>query len=227
MIEDSLDYFINFAKNKNPFGESITLIGATKTRDVETINRAIKHGLKDVGENKPQEFRDKFPFVLPVNYHFFGRLQSNKVKYLINKACLIQSVDSLSLASTISQLSKNANVETKILLEINLGEEQKGGFPLQEIDQAVKEISQLENVKILGLMTVLPLGISDEEKTNFCVSVRKKYDELRVFYPDFKHLSMGMTHDFEIAVKCGSNMIRIGTGIFGERTYKENTNGVF
>ncbi len=221
MIKENLEYIREQLSRPNPFGEKVTLVGATKTQTVEKINEAIDLGLEDIGENKPQEFRDKFPLIHHANYHFFGRLQSNKVKYLIGKCCLIQSVESLDLAEEISRQSKNAGVVTNILLEINLGEEQKGGFPLSEVFEAYDAVKKLENIKILGLMCVLPKTDDADEIRRLCTSMREKYDALRKNDKNISVLSMGMSADYKIAIECGSNMIRIGTGIFGERIYKE------
>ncbi len=220
MIKDNLQYFIDFCKQPNSYGEKITLVGATKTLSVDVINEAISLGLKDIGENYPQEFRDKFNEVLPVNYHFFGRLQKNKVKYLIGKACLIQSVDSFSLAEEIARQSEKANLTTPILLELNLGEENKGGIPIDTIDSEYKKIAKLDAIKIKGLMAVLPNSDDFEYIKSLCLRVRKKYDIIKD-NSDFNILSMGMSHDYKLAVECGSNMIRIGSKIFGERIYKE------
>lgn len=205
----------------NPFGEKVVLVGASKTQTAETINNAICSGLENVGENKPQEFRDKQPLLLPVNYHFFGRLQKNKVKYLIGKCCLIQSVDSIDLAEEISLQSVKKQVETNVLIEVNLGEEQKGGLPIDNVFQAYRQIKKLQNVKILGLMCVLPNDDNIENIKKLCLLMREKYDILKKDDNSISILSMGMSKDYLTAIECGSNMIRIGTGIFGARNYKE------
>lgn len=219
MLKDNLEYFIRFASRRNSFGEPVTLVGATKTQSAETVNEAIKLGLKDVGENRAQEFRDKFPELLPVNYHFFGRLQPNKLKYIVGKACLIHSVDSLELAEAISNFSLKLGVKSNVLLEVNLGEAQKGGIPLDKLPDVVEKIVKLPYLAVKGLMTVLPKGADDDRLYALCTSLRRSYDELKRVYDGFSVLSMGMTADYKIAVGCGSNMIRIGTGIFGERNY--------
>ncbi|MGN0819724.1 MAG: YggS family pyridoxal phosphate-dependent enzyme [Christensenellaceae bacterium] len=221
MLRENLDLFLDICKNKNPFGEEVTLVGATKTVGADVINQAIALGLKDVGENYPQEFRDKFPQVLPVNYHFFGRLQKNKVKYLIGKACLIQSVDGFDLAQEISRQSVNKAVETKILIEVNLGEENKGGIPLENVVSEYAKIRNLPNLKINGLMAIMPNVDDFQIIRKLCLHVRGTYDIIREKDENFTTLSMGMSNDYEVAIECGSNMIRIGSKIFGERIYKE------
>ena len=223
MIKENLTAFLKNLPKTNPFGEEVTLVGATKTRTVEEINEAIAAGLKDVGENKPQEFRDKFPLLLPCRYHFFGRLQKNKVKYLVGKAFLIQSVDSVELAQTISQISVKQGVMSDVLLEVNLGESQKGGFPIDSIIDVFGTIKTLPNLKIMGLMAVLPSADSQNAQKipSLCLQMRKNYDILKRQSQDIRYLSMGMSADYLTAISFGSNMIRIGTAIFGKRDYKE------
>lgn len=216
MIKESLQSIFNELKNGNNLGEPITLVGATKFQPVELINEAIESGLKDVGENKAQEFRDKFDSVLPVNYHFFGTLQKNKVKYLIGKCYLIQSVDSLELIEEINRQSLNKQVTTNILLEVNLGEEQKGGLNFSEIKEVLSKISNYSQVKVLGLMAMLPDSNDEVLLVSLLEKLRAFYDELKLLY-NFKYLSVGMSNDYLLAIKHGSNMVRIGTKIFGKR----------
>lgn len=217
MLKENIEFFKNVVQSKNPFGENVTLVGATKTQDAQTINQAIDLGLCDVGENRAQEFRDKYPLLHPVNYHFFGRLQTNKVKYLIGKACLIQSVDSFELLAEISRLSQNQGVVTNVLLEINLGEEQKGGFPISNVIDCYQKALSYPCVTIKGLMTVLPKTDDILQTEKLCLLMREKYDILRQTNSNVTILSMGMSNDYQTAIKCGSNMIRIGTLIFGKR----------
>ena len=216
MIKDNLQLILNEIKSGNNLGESVTLVGATKFVPVENINIAIDNGLNDIGENKAQEFRDKFDLVHNVNYHFFGRLQSNKIKYLIGKVYLIHSVDSLKLLEEINRQSENANTVTNVLLELNLGEEQKGGFSFNDVDGALKFASSLKAVKVLGFMAMLPDSQDEVLLENKAKSVRKIYDNYKDIY-SFKYLSMGMSNDYKLAIQNGSNMIRVGSKIFGKR----------
>ena len=216
MIKDNLQLILNEIKSGNNLGETVTLVGATKFVPAKNINIAIDNGLNDIGENKAQEFRDKFDLVHKVNYHFFGRLQSNKIKYLIGKVYLIHSVDSLKLLEEINRQSENANVITNVLLELNLGEEQKGGFDFSKVDGALKFASNLKAVKVLGFMAMLPDSQDEVLLENKAKSVRKIYDNYKDIY-NFKYLSMGMSNDYKLAIKNGSNMIRVGSKIFGKR----------
>ena len=216
MIEESLKEIFNEIKNGNNKGEKITLVGATKFVNVDKINKAISCGLENIGENKAQEFRDKFPLVLPCNYHFFGTLQKNKVKYLIGKVYLIHSVDSLELIEEISKQSLQKNVVTNILLELNLGEEQKGGFDICDVENILKLSSNYSGVCIKGFMAMLPNLQDENTLIPLLEKVRNLYDDFKEIY-NFENLSIGMSNDYKLAIKHGSNMIRVGSKIFGER----------
>ncbi len=218
MVENNLQTILNEIENGNYLGEKVTLVGATKFVPVDVINRAIDAGLKDISENRAQEFKEKYPLVKqPVNYHFIGSLQKNKVKYLIGKCCLIHSVDSLSLLDEIARQSVNKGVITNVLLEVNLGvEEQKHGFDLSELESALSYAKSVNGVKVKGLMAMLPESNNQEFLFNLSANLRKTYDKYREEY-GFEHLSLGMSNDYLIAVKAGSNMIRVGSKIFGKR----------
>lgn len=218
MLKENLMEVFKNVENGNPLGEKVTLVGATKFVPVEVINEAIALGLKDISENRAQEFKDKYPLVTqPVNYHFIGTLQKNKVKYLIGKCCLIQSVDSLPLLDEINRQSENKNVVTNVLLEVNLGvEEQKHGFDYSELESALSYAKTLNGIKVKGLMAMLPESNDEEMLFNLSVGLRKVYDSYREIY-GFEHLSLGMSNDYKIAIKAGSNMVRVGSKIFGRR----------
>ncbi len=216
MNKENLLKIFKDIENGNNLGEKITLVGATKFVDVQNINQAISCGLKDVGENKAQEFRDKFDNLLPCNYHFFGTLQKNKIKYLIGKVHLIHSVDSLDLIEEISKQSTQKNLTTNVLIELNLGEEQKGGFNIEMVGEVLEISKNYKGVNILGFMAMLP-NVSDE---NVLIPLLEKVRSLYDYYKNsygFKHLSIGMSNDYALAIKHGSNMIRVGSLIFGDR----------
>ena len=218
-LEQNYHNFLSTLPKTNPYGEKITVVGACKTQPTTVINHVIGLGLKDVGENRAQEFRDKLDHLSPCNYHFIGRLQSNKIKYLIGKVHLIHSVDSLDLAKEISRQSKNANVTTNILLEVNFGEAQKGGFPLDGLQKAYNDIASLDNICVKGLMAVMPNVDNINLMRENCLQLRRIYDIMRKTNENITVLSMGMSNDYQLAIECGSNMIRIGTKIFGQRNY--------
>ncbi|MBO5713498.1 MAG: YggS family pyridoxal phosphate-dependent enzyme [Clostridia bacterium] len=217
MLNKNLQKVLSDISGGNNKGEPITLVGATKFVPVDVINEAISLGLTDIGENKAQEFRDKFPIVSPCNYHFIGTIQTNKIKYLIGKASLIESVSSYAIIDEISRQSVSANVTSNVLLQVNIGnEENKHGFSLEEISVATAYASKMPNVKVLGLMAMLPDSDNEPYLISLCESLRAKYDELKPIY-DFKHLSLGMSGDYLLTIKHGSNMIRVGSLIFGSR----------
>ena len=202
----------------------VTLIAVSKTKPVEAIREAMEYGAVHFGENKVQEIVDKYETISePLNWHMIGHLQRNKVKYIVDKVVLIHSVDSLRLAEQIHEEAKKKQVIVPILIEVNVaGEESKFGVRPEETFDLVKQISLLSNVKIMGLMTIAPFVSNPEDNR---VHFKKLY-ELNI---DIKSknidnvcmdvLSMGMTGDYEVAVEEGATMVRVGTGIFGERNY--------
>jgi len=201
----------------------VTLIAVTKTYGVDVINEAIDRGVTDIGENRVQEIMEKYDSVKPVKWHLIGHLQKNKVKYIIDKVELIHSVDSFELAKEIDKQAKKHDKVQKILLEVNVsGEESKFGIRPEECEDLCREISELDNVKIEGLMTIAPFV--DDEKI-----LRSVFDGLKnlsdrisganIERVHMNQLSMGMTNDFPLAISCGATMVRVGTGIFGKRDY--------
>ena len=200
----------------------VTLIAVSKTKPIELLREAYDGGTREFGENRGQELLSKIPLMpSDVRWHLIGHLQTNKVRQVIGKTCLIHSVDSLKLAGEIEKESKRQDVVTDILLEVNVArEESKFGFLLEEVEEALKTIGGFPHVRVRGLMTVAPF-VEDAEKNR--AVFRKLYD----FYVDMKTknidngsmtiLSMGMTGDFGVAVEEGATMVRVGTGIFGAR----------
>ena len=197
----------------------------SKTVDVPRIKEAVNLGLVDLGENKPQEINWKYYEIKNVKWHQIGHLQTNKVKYIIDKVCLIHSVDSLKLAEEISKRAKSKNITMDILVEINIaGEEAKSGVPLDEAEALAVEISKLDNVIVKGLMTVAPFVENPEDNREYFKQMRNLFVDIRnknYNNIDMKYLSMGMTNDYEIAVEEGANIVRIGTGLFGARDYSK------
>lgn len=205
--------------------EEVTLICVTKTMPVEDLRDAYDAGQRSFGENRVQEINDKFP-QLPgdIQWHMIGHLQRNKVKYLMDKAVMIHSVDSAPLAQAISKEAVKAGRTMDVLLEVNAaGEESKFGLSYGEVLPLIREIAPLPGIRIRGLMTVAPY--TDDPETN-----RVFFRKLRDLSVDIDHesidnvsmtiLSMGMTGDFEVAVEEGATHIRVGTAIFGQRAYQ-------
>jgi pyridoxal phosphate enzyme (YggS family) len=204
----------------NCLGEKVTILAATKTQTANDINAALKAGINDIGENKTDEFNEKYDSVLPCNHHFIGHLQTNKIKYLIGKTFLYQSIDRYELADELDKRSEKANIVSDILIQINIGkEETKGGFYIEEAEKAYNTIKSFNNLKIRGFMAMLPISQDESYLKNLCLQMRTLYDRIKKDDKDIVYLSMGMSGDWKLCVSCGSNMIRLGTAIFGSRNY--------
>ncbi len=204
----------------NPFGEKVTLVAATKTRTPAEIDRAIQAGIEDIGENKVQEFTEKYDLVHGGRRHFIGHLQRNKVKYLIGKTFLIHSVDRDELAEEIARLSSKAGTVSDVLVQINIGEkESKGGYPPEEGMAAFTRLSRMEGLRVKGFMAMLPDTDEKEVLIPLCERMRELFERARERSSETEYLSMGMSGDWELCVEHGSNMVRLGTAIFGERNY--------
>lgn len=220
MIEENVKALLGELSAGNAFGEKVTLVAAVKTRTAEEINRAIRAGVTDIGENKVQEFREKFDRVAGGNRHFIGHLQTNKVKYLIGKTFLYHSVDRDELAAEIAKRSVAAGIVSDILIQINIGnEESKGGYPLSEGYRAYEKLSRTEGLRVRGFMAMLPLSDDTALLTRLCDGMRTLYERAKNTDSDISYLSMGMSGDWRLCLSRGANMIRLGTAIFGERVY--------
>lgn len=209
---------------RNP--DDVLLVAVTKLHTAAEINEAIDAGITDIGENKVQEIMDKYDDVKPVRWHLIGHLQTNKVKYIIDKVCMIHSVDSLHLAQEIDKRAAQHGKVMDILIQVNSAmDERKFGITTDETDTLIKEISeQCPNVKIRGLMCIAPFEDDPDNAREYFAAVKKifdKYAAVKSDKYDFEYLSMGMTNDFQVAVEEGSNLIRVGTAIFGYRDYRK------
>lgn len=222
MIEQNVRQLLQQIPPANPFGEKVTVVAAVKYQTVEAINQAIKAGICAIGDNHVQEFRDKYDGIEgEPSRQFIGHLQTNKVKYLIGKCDLYQSVDRMELAREISKRSVNANVVSHILVQINIGnEESKGGFDYENAQQSIHEIASLPNLCLDGLMAMLPISDDTAYLGSLVDKMRALYDALACEYPTVNTLSMGMSGDWQLCVKHGANMIRVGTTLFGARDRK-------
>ena len=203
--------------------EDVTLLAATKTVDVDTINYAISKGITHIGENKVQELLSKHDYLNVVTEHFIGHLQTNKVKDVIDKVSLVQSVDSIKLAREISKQAKKRDIVMDILLEVNIGkEESKWGFLPEETLNAVMEISTFDNLRICGLMTIPPICENEQTQIKFFREMYNLYVDIReknIDNTNISILSMGMSDDFDLAIREGANLVRVGTALFGKRNY--------
>ncbi|OQA92531.1 MAG: hypothetical protein BWY26_00200 [Elusimicrobia bacterium ADurb.Bin231] len=201
---------------------SVRVVAATKTVPVSSINEALSLGITEIGENRVQEAGKKFPlinFSSKLKKHFIGHLQSNKVKKAVSTFDLIQSVDSFRILETINFHAAQIKKVQECLIEIKISnEESKYGLLPQNIGSLLQEAALLKNIKIIGIMAMAPYFDKKELSRPYYASAYKYYSKFADEF-SFTVLSMGMTGDFEIALAEGSNMVRIGTGIFGERRY--------
>lgn len=202
--------------------DSVTLIAVSKTKPVRLIEEAYEYGIREFGENKAQEMKEKYD-ILPKNisWHFIGHLQTNKIKYVVGRACLIHSIDSLHLAEEIDSYCEKKGLDVDVLIEVNVAKEAtKSGINLEETEELVKSISRLSHVHIKGLMTIAPFVENAENNRmifralkDLSVDIsRKNIDNVSMDI-----LSMGMTNDYEVAIEEGATHVRVGTAIFGER----------
>ncbi|TQQ84453.1 YggS family pyridoxal phosphate-dependent enzyme [Peptacetobacter hominis] len=203
----------------------IKLIAVTKTVDTDRVEEAIEAGIESAGENKPQELSRKYEILGDaVKWHQIGTLQKNKVKYIIDKACMIHSIESISLAEEINKRAQSKDIKMDCLVQVNIsGEESKHGVSPEEAMSIIKYISEnCQYVKIKGLMTMAPFDASEDEIRRVFRGLKElseKIDNENIENVEMKELSMGMTNDFEIAIEEGATMVRIGTAIFGKRDY--------
>ncbi len=197
----------------------VTLVVATKTIEKSVVDVLPKFGITDVGENHATEFRDKYDESVSLKRHFIGALQTNKVKYLVGKCDLIQSVDRQKLVDEIERLSLIRNVVTNVLIEVNVGREvNKSGVLPENLLQLLEYVAKQKSILLKGIMTVLPIDAHEklyDETYEIFQKVKAEYKTATI-------LSMGMSADFEKAILHGSNMVRVGTSIFGARNYGGN-----
>lgn len=206
--------------------EDVTLLGATKTVPAALINHAVGLGLTHIGENRVQELMDKYDALLPCDKQFIGVLQTNKIKYLLGRVSLIQSVSSLRLAQEISRLSCRQNLKTPVLLEVNIGkEESKSGFLPEELDENIQAAAELPGIEIRGLMTIPPICDNQAELRQYFSLMHKYFIDIGRKKSDnvnMNILSMGMSADYETAIACGATMVRVGSLLFGPRILKHH-----
>ncbi len=209
-------------------GREVTLLAATKTVSAETINLAIKEeGLRCIGENRVQELVEKYPYINRegIEIHFIGGLQTNKVRQIIDKVDMIQSLDSMRLAREIDKRAAGVGRIMPVLVEINIGREpEKGGVMPEEAESFIREAARLQSIRIKGLMTMAPARITDAEYERYFSEVKEIYERIKALDIegiDMEILSMGMSESYEAAVRCGASLVRVGSALFGKRVYPE------
>lgn len=228
MICENLEFVRNNiemnCKKAGRDNRDVTLIAVSKTKPIEMLKEAYEAGARDFGENKVQELMDKIPNMpADVRWHMIGHLQRNKVKYIVDKVYMIHSVDSLRLAEEISREAVKKKVTVKILIEVNIAEEEsKFGVKASETISLAEEIAKLPGVRIEGLMTIAPYVEKSEENRLYFKKLKQLSVDIKEKNIDNVYmnvLSMGMTGDYSVAVQEGATCVRVGTGIFGERDY--------
>ncbi len=202
---------------------AVTLIAVTKTHEEEAMREAVDAGITDIGENKAQEVRQKYPLLQrDVHWHFIGHLQRNKVKYVIDKVAMIHSVDSLSLAREISKRAERLDRVMPALVEVNVsGEKSKHGLVPDDVRSFLEEVKDLPGIRFQGLMTMAPYVEDPEQTRPVFRALRELQETLLSQGYQLEVLSMGMTNDFEVAVEEGATHVRVGTAIFGVRDYNQ------
>ena len=207
--------------------DEVNLMAVTKTVDVDKVLEAIDAGITDIGENKPQELARKYEVIGDkVRYHLIGTLQTNKVKYIIDKAYMIHSLDRISLCEEIQKRAEKIDKVIKCLVQVNISkEESKHGLEEEQVVDFIKQVSKdYKNIHIQGLMTMAPF-VDDEKEIRKVFSKLKKLSveisNLNLPNVEMDTLSMGMSHDYKIAIEEGATIIRVGTSIFGQRNYNK------
>lgn len=213
-------------EKRNRNANEVELIAVTKTVDVEKMRYALETGLSNIGENKVQEIVGKYENIQDdIKWHFIGHLQTNKVKYIIDKVDLIHSLDSIALAKEINKRAKKLDIKKDVLIQVNVADdESKFGIKLEEVDKFIDSLSEFQNINVNGFMTIAPYSEDPEDIRPFFKKLRLKFDEVKskkIPHAKMKYLSMGMTNDYLVAVEEGANLVRVGTGIFGKRDYNK------
>ncbi len=215
---------MELAAEKSPYGQKADLLLATKTRTPDEINFAISLGIRYIGENRVQELLSKYDSIDKenVSIHFIGALQTNKVKYIIDKVDLIHSVDRLSLAAEIDKQAKKVGKIMDVLCEVNLGdEESKSGLSVHEVIPFLAQIRKFSNIRVCGLMAIPPKLETISSQKEYFRKIMDLYIDIsdkKIDNSNMTVLSIGMSSDYAIAIECGSTLVRIGTAAFGERT---------
>lgn len=227
-IERVKEIIAEAAEKSGRSADDVLLLAVTKLHTPEEMNEAIDAGATDIGENKVQEVLEKYDKVKPVRWHLIGHLQTNKVRQIIDKVVMIHSVDSLHLAKEIEKRSEQAGITMDILIQVDPeDQETKFGVDPAELHDLIKNIAEeCPHIRVKGLMCIAPFYEDPEDTRPFFREVKKIFDTCREDFDgvenvDFRYLSMGMTNDFRIAVEEGSNLVRVGTAIFGYRDYRK------
>ncbi len=220
MLQDRVAQVMDTLKRESePWGRCPKLIAVTKYSTPQEILPLKDLNVTDIGENRVQALRDKLPFLEgKFSIHLIGQLQSNKVKYIIKDVCLIHSLDHASLAQEIDRQAQKAGIRMPVLIQVNIAREpQKGGIAEEEVFPFLRECARLPGLWVKGLMTMMPLGATEEEIVPLFTRMRALLDQCReeaVQGTDMTELSMGMSQDYALAARCGATMVRVGSALF-------------
>ncbi len=215
---------IESVKAEKGINREVKIIGVSKTFPAEAIKEAFEAGIRDIGENRYQEAIEKIKILeqLSINWHFIGTLQTNKIRKIMNSFSIIQSVSKVKHIEKIDEIAREKGIIYPFLIEINIGEEKsKSGFLKSQIDEILDIVSKKDNILLKGLMTIPPYSPNPEDSRKYFVEMREIFEKYRAYLSDnvsIEELSMGMTEDYLIAIEEGATMVRIGRGIFGERS---------
>lgn len=208
------------AKKTGRKRSDITVIAVSKTVSAEAVAKAAEHGMRDFGENRVKEYLKKREVLSDhLNWHIIGPLQRNKVKYILGGICLLHSLDRLSLAQEINKQCEKNGTELSALVQLNIGKEPtKSGIYEEDLERFLEELSVMRRVRIKGLMAIPPAALYADDNRPYFIKMRMLFETFKQSYPQMEYLSMGMSDDFEAAIEEGSNMVRIGTAVFGARS---------
>ena len=212
------------ARETGRIGKDVLLLGACKMNDADRCQQAVAAGIDALGENRVQEMQEKLPqgAYEGAPLHFIGHLQRNKVKNVVGTVALIHSVGSLELLDEIEKQAAKLDITQPILLEVNIGgEEAKSGFAPESVEQAAAHALTLPHVQVKGLMTIPPIAVGERGNTPYFEKMYRLFIDInkKMYDNTWEYISMGMSEDFEDAIRCGSNLVRVGSGIFGKRNY--------
>ena len=210
---------IETLKSKYNIKKEIAIIPVSKKKSVAQIREAYDLGFREFGENYAQELSEKASDLPNVEFHFIGAIQSNKIKTIAKNASWVHTIDRVKVAKILDAECKKLDKTLNILIQINISNEpSKNGISLIELDNFIKDISIFKNLKMKGIMVLPDISLSNEQQKETMLLAKKTLDKIKKMHPEASCLSMGTTHDYKLAIECGSNMIRIGESIFGKRT---------
>ncbi len=217
IIEERVDAS---AKKTGRSRSDVTIVAVSKTVDAYAVGQAEEAGIQDFGENYVQEYLKKREVLKDtLNWHIIGPLQSNKVKFILDGVCLLHSLDRLTLAQEIEKQCEKKGTQLSALVQLNIGKEPtKSGIFEEDLGRFLQDVSVMRRIRLKGLMAIPPAAFQADDNRPYFEKMRRLFDRYQAEYPEFEYLSLGMSDDFEAAIEEGSNVVRIGTAVFGARS---------